>query len=161
MANIEVEKVSKQITYNLLVRQTEALLEKERDPVANMANLSALLYNTLSDINWAGFYRLIDGELLLGPFQGSPACVRIIMGKGVCGTAASKKEILVVRDVNQFPGHIACGAASNSEIVVPLIKNNQVLGVLDIDSPKYNRFNEEDRTGLENIVKVFLGKTQF
>ncbi|SOC36596.1 GAF domain-containing protein [Ureibacillus acetophenoni] len=140
--------------YNLLSKQLDALLEGENDLIANLSNASALLNQFLDNINWVGFYLMKDGELVLGPFQGLPACVRIAVGKGVCGTAVSKKETIVVEDVHKFPGHIACDAASNSEIVIPIIKNDEVLGVLDIDSPSLNRFSEEDREGLEQFMKV-------
>lgn len=140
--------------YTLLSKQLDALLEGENDLIANLSNASALLNQFLDNINWVGFYLMRDGELVLGPFQGLPACVRIAVGKGVCGTAVSKKETIVVEDVHKFPGHIACDAASNSEIVIPIIKNDEVLGVLDIDSPSLNRFSEVDREGLEQFVKV-------
>ena len=142
--------------YRELVAQARSLLQGEHDLIANAANLSALLYHSMPDVNWAGFYFLKDGELVVGPFQGKPACVRIAIGKGVCGSAAAQREILVVPDVNQFPGHIFCDSASRSEIVVPLVKNGRLLGVLDIDSPKLARFDEEDRLGLEKIVAAFL-----
>ncbi len=142
--------------YTALSKQLDALLAGEADQIANLSNASALLNTFLSDINWVGFYLLKDGELVLGPFQGLPACVRIPVGRGVCGTAAAQKETLVVEDVHAFPGHIACDAASNSEIVIPLIKNNEVIGVLDIDSPVKNRFSEEDKNGLEQFVTILL-----
>jgi GAF domain-containing protein len=131
-------------------------LADETDLVANAANTAALIYHTLPDINWAGFYFLKGDELLLGPFQGKPACVRIQLGKGVCGTAAAERKTLVVPDVQKFPGHIACDTASNSEIVVPLIKDNKLLGVLDVDSPALGRFDEEDQKGMERLVKIFM-----
>lgn len=140
--------------YDLLSKQLDALLEGENDSVANLSNASALLNQFLDQINWVGFYLMKDGELVLGPFQGLPACVRIAVGRGVCGTAVSKKETIVVEDVHEFPGHIACDAASNSEIVIPIIKNGEVVGVLDIDSPIKNRFSENDRVGLEQFVAV-------
>jgi len=142
--------------YNTLSKQLDALLTGEADLVANLSNASALLNTFLSEINWVGFYLMKDGELVLGPFQGLPACVRIPVGRGVCGTAAAQKATLVVDDVHAFPGHIACDAASNSEIVIPLIKNNEVIGVLDIDSPIKNRFSEEDKNGLEQFVITLL-----
>lgn len=142
--------------YTLLSKQLDALLTGETDQIANLSNASALLNVFLSDVNWVGFYVMKDGELVLGPFQGLPACVRIPVGRGVCGTAAAKKETMVVEDVHAFPGHIACDAASNSEIVIPLIKNGEVIGVLDIDSPIKNRFSPEDKSGLEQFVAVLM-----
>jgi L-methionine (R)-S-oxide reductase len=142
--------------YAELEKQLAALLAGERDFIATAANTAALLYHTLPDLNWVGFYRLVDGELVLGPFQGKPACVRIPLGKGVCGTAAATRETVLVPDVHTFPGHIACDAASRSEIVVPLVKAGTLLGVLDLDSPKPARFDEADRTGLERLAKVWL-----
>ncbi|MGH8401501.1 MAG: GAF domain-containing protein, partial [Gammaproteobacteria bacterium] len=124
--------------------------------VANAANFVALLYHTLPDVNWVGFYFLKDGELVVGPFQGKPACVRIAMDKGVCGTAAVKRESMVVPDVNQFPGHIFCDGDSRSEVVVPLLKGDELLGVLDIDSPSLARFDADDRIGLERLATIFL-----
>jgi L-methionine (R)-S-oxide reductase len=145
--------------YQSLQAQLQSLLEAERDLTANAANASALIYHTLPDLNWAGFYFYRHSELLLGPFQGKPACIRIAMGKGVCGTAAEKRETLVVQNVHDFPGHIACDSASNSEIVIPLIKHRRLIGVLDVDSPVVSRFDEEDRQGLEMFVKIFLNLT--
>ena len=142
--------------YRDLAAQARALLEGERDPVANAANLTALIWHTLPDLNWAGFYFLKDRELVLGPFQGKPACVRIALGKGVCGTAAAKRETVVVRNVHEFPGHIACDFASNSEIVVPLVKGDALLGVLDLDSPQLSRFDEQDRAGLEALAALWV-----
>jgi L-methionine (R)-S-oxide reductase len=142
--------------YAELVRDLAALLSGERDFIANAANTAALVYDTLPDLNWAGFYLYKSGELVLGPFQGKPACVRIAMGKGVCGTAASRRETVLVEDVHQFPGHIACDSASNSEIVIPLLRGNELLGVLDLDSPKLRRFGAADQRGLEALAKVFL-----
>jgi L-methionine (R)-S-oxide reductase len=144
----------KAILYAELEKQLRALLESETDLIANTANMAALLYHSLPDINWAGFYFLQGDVLVLGPFQGQPACVRIPLGKGVCGTAAKERKPLVVPDVHEFPGHIACDAASKSEIVLPLIKDDKVLGVLDIDSPIIGRFDEIDREGLEKLVEV-------
>ena len=155
-----VQTASKHELYQELLSQARGLLHDERDLVANAANISALLYHALPDINWAGFYFLKGGELVVGPFQGKPACVRIAMGKGVCGTAAAKRESIVVPDVNRFPGHIFCDAASRSEIVIPLVKNGELLGVLDIDSPKLARFDEEDRMGLEILATAFLESVQ-
>ena len=141
--------------YSDLLLQARALLEMERDTVANMANLSALLYHGLDNLNWAGFYILKEGTLVLGPFQGKPACVRIGMGKGVCGTAASTRQTQLVPDVHAFAGHIACDSASQSEIVVPLFCRGEVWGVLDIDSPIKARFDESDRENLEKIARIF------
>ena len=141
--------------YSDLLLQARALLEMERDTVANMANLSALLYHGLDNLNWAGFYILKEGTLVLGPFQGKPACVRIGMGKGVCGTAASTCQTQLVPDVHAFAGHIACDSASQSEIVVPLFCRGEVWGVLDIDSPIKARFDETDRENLEKIARIF------
>ncbi|MBN2425774.1 MAG: GAF domain-containing protein [Calditrichaceae bacterium] len=156
---VEPEIISKQIIYDLLLRQTEKLLDSELDIIANMANFSALIYDSLADINWAGFYRLVGDKLILGPFQGKPACVRISLGRGVCGTAAQNKKAIIAKNVNEFPGHITCDPASRSEIVIPLIKENKLIGVLDIDSPKLARFDQEDQKGLEALIKVLLEKT--
>lgn len=142
--------------YKLLEQQARALLQGETDLIANTANLSALLYDSLPDLNWAGFYFLKGNELVLGPFQGKPACVRIEMGKGVCGTAAEGRQTMLVPDVHQFPGHIACDSASNSEIVIPIIQHERLLGVLDLDSPKLGRFDSDDAAGLERLVSVFV-----
>jgi L-methionine (R)-S-oxide reductase len=144
--------------YRQLADQLRALLAGESDLISNAANTAALIYHTLPDINWAGFYFLKGDELVLGPFQGKPACVRIPLGKGVCGTAAKERKTLVVPDVQKFPGHIACDTASNSEVVVPLIKNNNLLGVLDIDSPTLGRFDAEDKKGLERLCQIFVEK---
>lgn len=147
--------------YRQLVQQLQGLLAGERDCVANLANSAALIYHSLPDLNWAGFYLLKDGELVVGPFQGKSACVRIAIGKGVCGTAAAQRATQLVRNVHEFPGHIACDAASNSEIVVPMIRNGELLGVLDLDSPKLARFDEEDRKGLEHFVAALLAATNW
>lgn len=147
--------VSKPELYELLREQAAALLQGETDAVANAANLAALLWHTLPDLNWAGFYFLRDGELVLGPFQGKPACVRIALGKGVCGTAARERRTQVVADVHAFAGHIACDSASNAEIVVPLVKGDTLVGVLDLDSPRLGRFDAEDRAGLEALAAVW------
>lgn len=143
-----------------LLEQARALLAGERDQTANAANLASLIYHTLPDLNWAGFYWMKEGELVLGPFQGKPACVRIALGRGVCGTAARERRTLVVPDVNAFPGHIACDAASAAEVVVPVIAGERVVGVLDLDSPSRNRFSERDARALEAVVQVFLDSTQ-
>lgn len=142
--------------YSLLRKQLEALLEGEKNRIANLSNASALLGQFLDRINWVGFYLLEDEELVLGPFQGLPACVRIPMGKGVCGTSAAKEETIVVADVHLFPGHIACDAASQSEIVIPLIKEGQLLGVLDIDSPEKDRFDHLDKENLEKFTDILI-----
>ena len=146
----------KAVLYREIVRELRALTAGEPDFIANLANASSLLFNSLPSVNWAGFYLLKDGGLVVGPFQGKPACVRIAIGKGVCGTAAAQRRTLVVPDVHAFPGHIACDAASNSEIVVPMVRGSALLGVLDIDSPALARFDEEDRDGLEELVAVLM-----
>ncbi len=147
--------------YKLLVEQLKALAEDEPNYIPVLSNASALIYDNLPDLNWAGFYLMNNGSLLLGPFQGKVACIRIALGKGVCGTAAGNDETLVVKNVHEFPGHIACDGASNSEIVVPIHKNGEVIGVLDIDSPNLNRFSDEDKAGLENFVKALEEVTEF
>jgi L-methionine (R)-S-oxide reductase len=144
--------------YRDLVAQLRSLIEGEPDRVANAANMAALIYHGLPDLNWAGFYFTQGGELVLGPFQGQPACVRIPWGNGVCGAAASRGQTVLVPDVHDFPGHIACDPVSRSELVVPLIEDGRVSGVLDLDSPKLARFDDADRTGCEHLVAVFLGK---
>ena len=151
----KAETGSKSELYASLLSQLRSLLEGEHDFIANAANCAALLYRSLPDVNWAGFYLYKEGELVLGPFQGNPACVRIALGKGVCGTAAQLRQTVIVGNVNEFPGHIACDSASNSEIVVPLIKDEQLIGVLDLDSPSLERFDEEDAWGLNEMVAVF------
>ncbi|AIY05040.1 hypothetical protein Plano_1075 [Planococcus sp. PAMC 21323] len=142
--------------YTMLSKQLDALLDGEKNSIANLSNASALLNQFLERINWVGFYLMEEGELVLGPFQGLPACVRIPVGKGVCGTAVADKKTVLVEDVQAFPGHIACDAASRSEIVVPLMKEDQVIGVLDIDSPELNRFTKEDQQGLELFAEVLM-----
>ena len=137
-------------------KSLRALIDGERDFIANLANASALLYESLPDRHWAGLYLLKNGELVVGPFQGKPACVRIAIGKGVCGTAAARRETIIVPDVHAFPGHIACDSASNSEIVVPMMRNDELIGVLDLDSPKLERFDAADRDGLEGFVEVLV-----
>lgn len=152
----------KTASYKLLNQQAQAIIEQESDLIANMANLSALLFNQLPDLNWAGFYILRGDELVLGPFQGQVACVRIPVGKGVCGTAVATGQVQLVKDVHEFDGHIACDSASNSEIVLPLRHNGNIIGVLDIDSPYIGRFDLDDQHGLEQFVSVFeqhLAKT--
>ena len=147
---------SKPALYEHLAAQLRALLEGERDLVANAANFSALVFHALPGLNWAGFYLYKGGELVLGPFQGRPACVRIRVGKGVCGAAAEARRTFVVPNVHEFPGHIACDTASNSEIVVPLLKGERLVGVLDLDSPIHARFDDEDAAGLERLAQIFL-----
>ena len=140
--------------YKLMVQTVKAFLVGEPNVIANLANTSAIINEYVTDINWVGFYLMEAGELVLGPFQGKPACIRIPIGKGVCGTTAERRETIVVGDVHQFPGHIACDAASNSEIVIPITKNGEVFGVLDIDSPEFNRFGALEQKYLEAVVKV-------
>lgn len=142
--------------YQMLAKQLDALLTGESNFYANLSNASALLNQFFDRINWLGFYIMEDDELVLGPFQGLPACVRIQIGKGVCGTAVAQRTSIIVPDVEAFPGHIVCDAASRSEIVVPIIKDDTVIGVLDIDSPELNRFSEVDRVGLEKAVDVLI-----
>jgi L-methionine (R)-S-oxide reductase len=144
----------KEELYALLKQQLNVLVSDERHPIPNLANASALLWMALRDINWAGFYLMIDGELLLGPFQGKPACIRIKVGNGVCGTAVLQDKVQLVKDVHEFPGHIACDSASNSEIVVPIHHGGHVVGVLDVDSPSFARFDEADQRGLEALVSI-------
>ncbi|HUB81426.1 MAG TPA: GAF domain-containing protein [Bryobacteraceae bacterium] len=150
------EGANKQDFYKELALQLRALLSGEHDAVANAANTSALLYHTLPDVNWVGFYLLKEGELVLGPFQGKPACVRIAVGRGVCGTAAQGRRSIVVPDVNAFAGHIACDTASRSELVVPLLAGEELIGVLDLDSPVPARFDDGDRAGCEMLAAIFL-----
>jgi len=147
---------SKPEQYAQLTAQARALLAGEPDRIANAANLAALVYHSLPDLNWAGFYFFDGNELVVGPFQGLPACVRIPLDKGVCGAAARTLQTQRVEDVDAFPGHIACDSASRSELVVPLSRNGQLVGVLDLDSPKLARFDEEDQRGLESIAAVFV-----
>ena len=147
---------NKPADYARLAQELAALLAGERDLIANTANTAALIFGALPDVNWAGCYFLKDGELVVGPFQGKPACVRIALGRGVCGTAAAQKRTLIVPDVHEFPGHIACDAASRSEIVVPLLAGGQLLGVLDIDSPRVGRFDEADARGLEALAALLV-----
>ena len=147
---------SKHELYDQLAAQLSSLLAGERDLIANAANFSALVFHSLPDLNWAGFYFLKDGELVLGPFQGQPSCVRIKPGQGVCGASAAQCDTVIVANVHEFPGHIACDSASNSEIVVPLMKNSQLIGVLDLDSPLIGRFDTEDGIGLARLVKLFV-----
>jgi L-methionine (R)-S-oxide reductase len=156
MFHVENYRGNKEDNYDLVKKQLKALLEDEKNQVANLSNASALLNQFLDRINWVGFYLMDEKELVLGPFQGLPACVRIPVGRGVCGTAVQRKETILVEDVHQFPGHIACDAASQSEIVIPLLKNGEVIGVLDIDSPEKARFDEIDQQKLEEFVEVLM-----
>lgn len=146
--------MTKSTDYHLLSRQLDAMLDGETDLIANLSNASALLNENLAQINWVGFYLMKDGALILGPFQGKPACVHIEVGKGVCGTAVAENQTQRVADVHAFPGHIACDANSQSEIVIPIHKDGEVIGVLDIDAPIPSRFTEADEAGLEDVVKV-------
>ncbi|MGE8390470.1 MAG: GAF domain-containing protein [Pseudomonas sp.] len=145
--------------YDLLAAQVQALFADERDFIANAAQFSAFLYNQVDDLNWAGFYLNRNEELVLGPFQGQVACVRIPFSRGVCGAAAASRQTQRVEDVHAFPGHIACDSASNSELVIPLVKEGRLIGVLDLDSPKVGRFSEADQVGLERLAAVFLELT--
>ena len=149
------------MNYQTLIRQSEELLRVEPWYVSALSNLSALIMSSLPDLNWAGFYLMKDGQLVLGPFQGKVACIHIAVGKGVCGTAVAEDKTQLVEDVHAFPGHIACDGASNSEIVVPIHYNGEIVGVLDIDSPKLSRFTTEDRDGLELIVSTLESYIQF
>ena len=151
---------SKRLQYEDLSVKLRALLEGERDFIANAANFAALLFHSLPAVNWVGFYLNKHSELVLGPFQGQPACVRIPIGKGVCGTAAQQRETVIVPDVHQFPGHIACDTASNAEIVVPIVDGNTLMAVLDLDSPVFGRFEDEDARGLNELVEIFKGSTE-
>lgn len=153
------EGATKVELYADLGSQLRSLFESERDLIANAANLSSLLFHSLPDINWAGFYLLKGNELVLGPFQGKPACVRIAVGNGVCGTAAAQRQTLLVDNVHDFPGHIACDSASNSEIVVPILSGERLIGVLDVDSPSLSRFDNRDAKGLNDLVEIFVRAT--
>jgi GAF domain-containing protein len=153
---MNTQHTSKRELYDQLAAQLSSLLAGERDLMANAANFSALIFYSLPDLNWAGFYFVRDGELVLGPFQGRTACVRIRIGQGVCGAGAAKCDTVIVPNVHEFPGHIACDSASNSEIVVPLMKDERMIGVLDLDSPKLSRFDREDAAGLEQLVEILL-----
>lgn len=154
MHQFNIAAGSKPELYRDLHAALDALTAGERDAVANMANAAALLWEYLPDLNWAGFYRLIEGELVLGPFQGKAACIRIPVGKGVCGTAAATRRTQVVADVHAFPGHIACDAASRSELVVPILRGDRLIGVLDLDSPEPGRFDAEDARGCEALAAM-------
>ena len=154
MYDFKIEAADKTTMYNDLASALEGLVAGEPDAIANMANAAALIYETLPDVNWVGFYRNVDDELVLGPFQGRPACIRMTFDQGVCGAAAKTRQVQRVEDVHLFPGHIACDSASNSEIVVPLIRDGELLGVLDIDSPKSARFTQEDEAGIVKLADI-------
>ena len=154
MYDYKIEAADKATLYSDLASALRGLVEGEPDAIANMANASALIFETLPDVNWVGFYRNVDGGLIVGPFQGRPACVRIAFGEGVCGAAAATLQVQRVEDVHAFPGHIACDSASNSEIVVPLIRDGELLGVLDIDSPNRGRFDAEDEAGCVRLGEI-------
>jgi L-methionine (R)-S-oxide reductase len=156
LAAASIQATDKAGQYAELAEQARSLLHGERDRVANAANFAALVFGALPDLNWAGFYFFDGKELVVGPFQGKPACVRIALGKGVCGTAAATRATQVVRDVHAFPGHIACDAASRSEIVVPLYAGDALIGVWDVDSPQLARFDDEDRVGMERLAGIFV-----
>lgn len=154
MYDFKITAADKPTLYRELAQSLEALIAGEPDPIANMANVAALLWELVPDLNWAGFYRMIGGELVLGPFQGCAACIRIALGSGVCGTAAATGETQLVEDVNAFPGHIACDAASASELVVPIVIGGRIEGVLDLDSPTPARFTAEDAAGAERLCAL-------
>ena len=154
MYDFKIEAGDKATLYRDLASALQGLVGDEPDPIANMANAAGLIWESLPDLNWAGFYRNVGGELVLGPFQGRPACIRIPFGTGVCGVAAATRQIQRIADVHAFPGHIACDSASNSEIVLPLIRDGELLGVLDLDSPNPARFDEEDEAGLRVIAEI-------
>ena len=151
---------SKRDLYDQLAGQLSSLLAGERDLIANAANFSSLVFHSLPDLNWAGFYFEKDGELVLGPFQGKPACMRIRIGQGVCGAGAAKCETVIVPNVHDFPGHIACDSASNSEVVVPVMKGGRVIGVLDVDSPMLARFGEAEARVLEEVARIFVESSE-
>jgi len=153
---LELRSTSKTELYDQLAVQLSSLLAGERDLIANAANFSSLIFHSLPDLNWAGFYFAKDDDLVLGPFQGKPACVRIRIGQGVCGTAAARRATTIVPNVHEFPGHIACDSASNSEIVIPLIKKDELIGVLDLDSPVLARFDEADAEGLQRLAAILI-----
>jgi L-methionine (R)-S-oxide reductase len=154
MYDFKIAAADKATLYRDLASALEGLVVGEPDPIANMANAIALIWETLPDVNWAGFYRNVGGELVLGPFQGRPACIRIPFGQGVCGAAAETRQVQRIDDVHAFPGHIACDAASNSEIVVPIIRDGKLIAVLDLDSPKAARFTEEDEAGCVRLAEI-------
>ena len=154
MYDFQIAAADTATMYRDLASALEGLVSGEPDAIANMANAAGLIFETLPDVNWVGFYRNIGGELVLGPFQGRPACIRMSFDEGVCGAAAKTRQVQRVEDVHQFSGHIACDSASNSEIVVPLIRDGELIGVLDIDSPKFGRFTEEDETGVVRLGEI-------
>jgi GAF domain-containing protein len=154
MYDFKIQAADTASMYRDLASALEGLVAGEPDPIANMANAAALIWETLPDLNWAGFYRNFDGELVLGPFQGRPACIRIAFGSGVCGVAAATRQVQRVEDVNSFPGHIACDSASASEIVVPIVRDGELIAVLDIDSPRTARFTEEDEAGCVKLGDI-------
>ena len=158
MYDFKIDTADKPILYRDLASALRGLTDGETDPVANMANAAALIWETLPGLNWAGFYRNVGDELVLGPFQGRPACIRIKFGEGVCGTAASTRQVQRIDDVHAFPGHIACDSASNSELVVPIIRDGKLLAVLDLDSPDHARFDAEDEAGCVALAEI-LAKT--
>lgn len=161
---IEIKKMAfktKSELYEFLDRSIAAILKDESDWLANLCNTTALIWDVMKDINWVGFYLIKEGQLVLGPFQGKLACTRINLGEGVCGTSAERRESIVVEDVHAFSGHIACDSTSNSELVVPIVLDDRILGVLDIDSPQYKRFDIEDKEGFERIVETILKHIEF
>ncbi|HVI97582.1 MAG TPA: GAF domain-containing protein [Sphingomonas sp.] len=158
MYHFDVSAGSKIELYRDLLSAIDAITVGEPDPIANMANAAAVIWQFLPDLNWAGFYRLVEGELVLGPFQGKAACIRIAIGSGVCGTAAAERTTQLVEDVNAFPGHIACDAASASELVVPIVAGERLIGVLDLDSPHVRRFDAEDAAGCEAIAALLAAR---
>ena len=158
MYAFEIDAADKPALYRDLLGAIDAITADERDAVANMANVAALLWQYLPELNWAGFYRVVEGELVLGPFQGKAACIRIALGQGVCGTAAATRATQIVADVHDFPGHIACDADSASELVVPIVRGGAVVGVIDLDSPRPNRFDAEDAAGVEAIAALLAGR---
>jgi GAF domain-containing protein len=161
MHQLRTASADKATAYDDIAQQLEGLFTDERDWLANAANMASLLFHSLPDLNWAGFYLMKGGELVLGPFQGKPACIRIAVGRGVCGTAVARRASVLVEDVEAFPGHIACDAASQSELVVPLLKGGEVVGVLDLDSPRRGRFDAVDQAGCERLVGLFLAASDF
>ncbi|MBW9053313.1 GAF domain-containing protein [Rhizobium mesosinicum] len=158
---LSIEAANKAEFYRELAQQLQGLLTGEPDLIANAANMSALMYHMMPDLNWAGFYLLKGEELVLGPFQGKPACVRIPVGRGVCGTAVKERASILVEDVHAFPGHIACDAASRSELVVPIRSGDEIVGVIDLDSPLPARFDAEDQAGIERLAEIFTAATRF
>lgn len=154
MYDFKIEAADKATMYSDLTSALHGLVAGEPDGIANMANAAALIWETLPDLNWAGFYRNVGGELIVGPFQGRPACIRIAFGDGVCGVAAATLEVQRIDDVHAFPGHIACDAASNSEIVLPIVRDGELIAVLDLDSPNHARFTEEDEAGLVRFCEI-------